>query len=40
MEKNVIKILIANDHALFRKGVIMMFEKYAPYFLIVGEATN
>lgn len=36
----MIKIFLANDHSLLRKGIRMIFEKYAPHIQIIGEATS
>lgn len=40
MEKNTIKILLANDHNLLRSGIILAFEKLAPHIQVVREAVT
>ena len=40
MEKNTIKILLANDHKIVRKGIRLAFEEFAPHIQIIEEAEN
>ena len=40
MEKNTIKILLANDHKVVRRGIRLAFEEFAPHIQIVGEAES
>ena len=40
MEENIIKILLANDHTLFRTGVKKILEEKSPNIKVLGEAEN
>ena len=40
MEKNTIKILLANDHKVVRRGICLAFEEFAPNIHIVEEAES
>ncbi|HSD64114.1 MAG TPA: response regulator transcription factor [Ignavibacteriaceae bacterium] len=39
MQNNIIKILIADDHNLFRAGIIKLFNEH-PEIKVIGEVTN
>ena len=40
MEKKIIRILLANDHKIVRRGIRLTFEEFAPHIQIVEEADS
>lgn len=40
MEKNLIKILLANDNKVVREGIRLVFEEFAPHIQIVEETNS